>query len=802
MNDLGLMLLGAALRVTLLALAAVVLYAVVARRGPGAAAPVAATCLGASVVLTLLALCPLPSWWALRATPGDAVVTATPRPSASTPDDIKVSLSTPEDGTPAASHGTGVGLSWSSGFLRRGWELLHQATVSPSSPRWDWPGAAAVIFLTGAIWCLLRLLVGLSAIRQCLRRSRGITDAELLQLAESLRTAMGCARGVEIRACPDLASPATVGWLRPVVLLPADWRGWSDVERRAVLAHELAHVSRSDFLTGLWARVGVALHFYHPLLHWMAGQLHLQQELAADALAVRVLGGRGPYLRTLARLALRQDGRPTAWPVHALFSSHGTLMRRIHMLRTKEGVASPSLPRWGRLLLMGPLVAVAVGVSALRSPAQKSEETPQGGQTPPLERLYAGGFRSLRGFAFRGAGQEFRSEAVPGTQLQRYQVEQEPFDLSSLPPDAMGAVCIRPAAILGRPGMKKYADALNQGLEEFFVKVYKLPTGPGLSATDIEQVTTAIVAKKDPDGRGGPSGSFAYVTMIRTVKDFDWRKLFQTMMPGATEVRHAGKVYYKMPENDFRTNILSSRCGGPGSCYFFPDGRTVVFDDEETVRQVIEKKRGDRTAPVWSEGWKHVERGMFAMLLDNRNGSWRFEFEEREKPASAYKPFYENVAWMVIGGDGSDDHFALRGLAACANEQGSEKVARATEGLLAKVAGRQERVCKALEDEINKAFPDTYVRLFLVRGTMIAAGKVKDAIEATQILSVLRANAPATTSGGAAAIVDLLQFPENQDGKLFRMQLETKLSIDKVFTIILSGELPDLFEEPTPDKKP
>src|SRR5262249_3033095 len=151
--------------------------------------------------------------------------------------------------------------------------------------------------------------------------------------------------------------------------------------------------------------------------------------------------------------------------------------------------------------------------------------------------------------------------------------------------------------------------------------------------------------------------------------------------------------------------------------------------------------------------------------------------EEREKPASAYKPFYENVAWMVIGCDGSDDHFALRGLAACTNEQGSEKVARATEGLLAKIAGRQERVCKALEDEINKAFPDTCVRLFLVRGTMFAAGKVKDAIEATRILSILRANAPATTSGGAVAIVDLLQFPENQDSKLFRMRLETKLSI-------------------------
>src|SRR5262249_7867490 len=159
-------------------------------------------------------------------------------------------------------------------------------------------------------------------------------------LAELLGTAMGCPRRVEVRECPDLASPATVGWLRPVVLLPADWRGWNEMERRAVLAHELAHVARCDFLTGRLSRVGVALHFYRPLLHWMAGRLQLQQELAADSMAVRVLGRRSSYLYTLARLALRQDGRSTSWPVYGLFSSHGTLMRRIHMLRAKEGVAS------------------------------------------------------------------------------------------------------------------------------------------------------------------------------------------------------------------------------------------------------------------------------------------------------------------------------------------------------------------------------------------------------------------------------------------------------------------------------
>src|SRR5262249_48943390 len=131
--------------------------------------------------------------------------------------------------------------------------------------------------------------------------------------------------------CPDL--PATAGWLRPVILLPADWPEWADHDRRAVLAHELAHVRRRDLPATLLALVGRALHFYHPLARGLIGRLRLRQEMAADALAAGVVGGRGQYVRALARLALRAEGRPAAGPAKLLLSAHGGyLVRRIEML--------------------------------------------------------------------------------------------------------------------------------------------------------------------------------------------------------------------------------------------------------------------------------------------------------------------------------------------------------------------------------------------------------------------------------------------------------------------------------------
>jgi beta-lactamase regulating signal transducer with metallopeptidase domain len=135
---------------------------------------------------------------------------------------------------------------------------------------------------------------------------------------------MMCPHRVEIRESPELTAPAMAGWRSAVILLPEEWRSWDGDERRAVLAHELAHVCRDDYITGVVARAAVALYFFHPLVHWLAARLRLEQELAADALGSRFAGGRARYLQSLSRLALQQDGRLGCWPVRAFLPVKGT----------------------------------------------------------------------------------------------------------------------------------------------------------------------------------------------------------------------------------------------------------------------------------------------------------------------------------------------------------------------------------------------------------------------------------------------------------------------------------------------
>ena len=103
----------------------------------------------------------------------------------------------------------------------------------------------------------------------------------------------------ELRESAEIAAPAIVGWRRRLILLPQQWREWSEAERQAVLAHEVAHIVRGDFVAWFVAQLGVVLHFYNPLVHWLARRLRIEQELAADALGAMAAGGSGTYLSKL-----------------------------------------------------------------------------------------------------------------------------------------------------------------------------------------------------------------------------------------------------------------------------------------------------------------------------------------------------------------------------------------------------------------------------------------------------------------------------------------------------------------------
>jgi beta-lactamase regulating signal transducer with metallopeptidase domain len=674
MNELGINLLWVALQVTLLTTLVLAFTRFSARGRPGAGAAITAVGLAAAVGLTIVALCPLPAWWTWVRPLQEPITTATTLATAEEGD------SKDEGGKTSAQTGTadqsGATFLLPLSLFERAWRSVAHAGGPARERTWSWPTLVAVLFAVGSAWCLARLALGWWSIRRLCQRCRPIDDSEVQRRLMTLCEEMGCLRPVDLRESAELSTAATTGWRRPHVLLPADWRDWSAEELKAVLAHELAHICRADYAAWLTARLCAALHFYHPLVHYLVGRLHLHQELAADALGANFAGGRGNYLRALAALALRQDDRPLTGPARAFLPGRGTLMRRIAMLREGTRIEGKPPSRRGRMLLLGCLCAASVGLSALRGPAQS-----------PAIRYVVGAQRDTAANA-----DDYRVTAGAGTRLTVKQ-NRPPFIFARQIPDAAGILGFRPAEAFSSPDMKKLAALWEKELRQV-LKEYDLADAiPPLDK--IEQITGVIQLTNNPEAPKGNRHSLAIsLPLIRATKDYDWNtlidkfkksdKLLKLICEKAEEVRYEGKTYYRL----VNAPILASRTmdpttWSPNACVGLIDKHTLVIDEEENVKRVL--REGPAPLPEWvtQAGWQSVANGLLAVAINNRKQTMTTALDEEDKPLDSLKPFLEKMTSVVFGIDATPEVTSLSAFSTFADDKVAQEAAKAVQGVLA-----------------------------------------------------------------------------------------------------------------------
>jgi WD40 repeat protein/beta-lactamase regulating signal transducer with metallopeptidase domain len=229
-------------------------------------------------------------------------------------------------------------------------------------------GLLLAVWLAGALVYLARASVGLWLLYRRAWQARPVPEAEWSGCLGAPADPGGRPR-VAVRESPAVASPLTLGVFRPVILLPTGWRTWAAGQLPLVLAHELAHVRRRDFLAGLVAEVAACLCWFHPLVRWLAGRLRLEQEYAADARAAAAAGDAMTYVRCLARLALEQGAGHGA-PAPAFWRHRPEILRRIDMLRRNRDGLAPRLgrgPACGVVVLAAAACVAVSGVGPLRA---------------------------------------------------------------------------------------------------------------------------------------------------------------------------------------------------------------------------------------------------------------------------------------------------------------------------------------------------------------------------------------------------------------------------------------------------
>ncbi len=182
----------------------------------------------------------------------------------------------------------------------------------------------------GAALMALRLLLGLAWVRRRTRRGAYRTDPAWQAVLDRLAARLGLGRKVILGLVDDLASPVTAGFVRPLVLVPASLvSGMAPQLLEALLAHELAHVRRHDYLVNLVQSAIEILLFYHPAVWWLSHRVRVERELIADDLAASALGEPRRLALALSELDLLQLSSP-----QLALGAHGggKLMSRIKRL--------------------------------------------------------------------------------------------------------------------------------------------------------------------------------------------------------------------------------------------------------------------------------------------------------------------------------------------------------------------------------------------------------------------------------------------------------------------------------------
>lgn len=173
----------------------------------------------------------------------------------------------------------------------------------------------------------LRMALGLAWVRQTERSQR--MDAYWQAASARMAMQFGITRTLRLRVVDGLASPLTSGWWRPVILLPGALIGGMPPDLlEALLAHEVAHVKRLDYLVNLGQNVIEILLFYHPAVWWISGRIRREREVIADDLAARHLG----QPRTLARALSELERMQFSDHRLALAANGGDLVARIKRL--------------------------------------------------------------------------------------------------------------------------------------------------------------------------------------------------------------------------------------------------------------------------------------------------------------------------------------------------------------------------------------------------------------------------------------------------------------------------------------
>lgn len=201
------------------------------------------------------------------------------------------------------------------------------------------------LWFLGMLLFLLRFLGGLSYLYILKNKHNFPVDPYWQDLLLDIQQKCNVKKVVGLVESSMVKSIVIIGHFKPIILFPIGWINSMDPkEVEAILAHELAHIKRNDFLINLLQSIVEIIYYFNPFVWWISAQLKEQREHSCDDVAIGICGDAFSYAKSLVKVQEMQT-KENSWAMSILGSSKLQLFKRVSRMLQHEKTGQNILER-------------------------------------------------------------------------------------------------------------------------------------------------------------------------------------------------------------------------------------------------------------------------------------------------------------------------------------------------------------------------------------------------------------------------------------------------------------------------
>jgi beta-lactamase regulating signal transducer with metallopeptidase domain len=168
------------------------------------------------------------------------------------------------------------------------------------STSFNWKPPLIGLWLTGVLIMLFRAIYIIAGGAKLQIQCKTLEDEHILGIIEQLQKSLRITRKIRVVVSEHITVPGVIGFFKPMLLLPVSMITNVPSEAlQAILAHELAHIRRYDYLVNFCQMVIEALLFFNPAVWWISRQIRIEREVCCDNAGIASIGRRIRYAEVL-----------------------------------------------------------------------------------------------------------------------------------------------------------------------------------------------------------------------------------------------------------------------------------------------------------------------------------------------------------------------------------------------------------------------------------------------------------------------------------------------------------------------